>query len=108
MSTINPTRSSGKIRRNQISLAAVIAILVTTLLPFTLRQSFAQSALNREGGSKVVTSPNAFTTQDLTQGVTAQQMAESLLAGGSGVTISNVVYTGANQAAGTFTGGAGT
>ena len=98
---------SGKVRRRRISLAAVVALLLTTMLPITLRESFAQGAQEREGGSKVATSPNAFVTQDLTQGVTAQQMAESLLGGGSGVTISNVVYTGSNQAAGTFSGGTG-
>ena len=38
--------------------------------------------------------------------VTPDTMAASLLGGGSGITISTVTYTGANGAAGTFTGGA--
>lgn len=39
--------------------------------------------------------------QDLAHGTTAQQMAQSLV--GGGVTISNVAYTGTNNAAGAFT-----
>src|SRR5687768_8973605 len=41
---------------------------------------------------------------DLTTGITAQQLANSLV-GGQGVTISNVSYTGAQVSAGTFNGG---
>ena len=39
--------------------------------------------------------------------VTKDTMASSLLGSGSGITISNVTYTGANAMAGTFTGGTG-
>src|SRR5262245_14300045 len=39
--------------------------------------------------------------------VTPQTMAQSLLAGGSGIQIVNVQYTGANGASGTFSGGDG-
>src|ERR1700730_5022798 len=53
--------------------------------------------------------PTVFTdplvVQDMNHGTTAQAMAQSLL--GGGVTISNVVYTGAPNAAGMFSGGAG-
>jgi hypothetical protein len=53
--------------------------------------------------------PTAFTdplaVQDMNHGTTAQAMAQSLL--GGGVAISNVVYTGAPNAAGLFSGGAG-
>jgi len=42
---------------------------------------------------------------DLTGGVTANDLAQSLA--GSGVTISNVTFTGAQQAAGSFSGGNG-
>jgi hypothetical protein len=42
---------------------------------------------------------------DLNHGATAQGMAQSLA--GNGVTISNVSFTGSNNAAGTFTGGGG-
>lgn len=44
-----------------------------------------------------------LSTQDLTQGVTATQLAQTLA--GTGVTVSNVTYTGADSAAGTFSGG---
>jgi hypothetical protein len=46
-----------------------------------------------------------FVTQDLSSTLTANDLAQALA--GSGVTISNVVYTGAPLAAGTFTGGSG-
>jgi hypothetical protein len=46
-----------------------------------------------------------LSTQDLTQGVTPEALAQALV--GEGVTISNVSYTGAPVAAGTFSGGTG-
>ena len=46
-----------------------------------------------------------FVTQDLSSTLTANDLAQALA--GGGVTISNVVYTGAPLAAGTFTGGSG-
>jgi hypothetical protein len=46
-----------------------------------------------------------LTTQDLTGSLTANDLAQSLV--GAGVTVSNVVYTGADVAAGTFAGGTG-
>ncbi len=45
----------------------------------------------------------AITTEDLTTGATAAQLAQSLA--GDGVTVSNVSYTGADTAAGRFVGG---
>jgi uncharacterized repeat protein (TIGR01451 family) len=42
---------------------------------------------------------------DLAHGVTSQQLASTLA--GTGVTVSNVAFTGANNAAGTFSGGTG-
>src|SRR5512147_392424 len=44
----------------------------------------------------------AISTTDLNT-MTAQQLVQSLV--GSGVTVSNVTYTGANEASGSFTGG---
>ena len=44
-----------------------------------------------------------LTTVDLSTGLTPTELAETLV--GGGLTISNVKYTGANQAAGTFAGG---
>jgi hypothetical protein len=48
--------------------------------------------------------PQSLTVQEI-NGMTAQQLAQTLV--GPGVTISNVSYTGANRAAGTFSGGTG-
>src|SRR5947207_2999686 len=44
---------------------------------------------------------DGLVVQDLDHGTSAQQMAQSLV--GGGVTISNVTYTGTNNAAGAFT-----
>jgi hypothetical protein len=46
-----------------------------------------------------------LSVQDLNHGVTAPDLANALV--GTGVTISNVTYTGANNAAGAFAGGTG-
>lgn len=48
---------------------------------------------------------SGLTTNDLNGGLMPQNLAQSLV--GNGVAISNVKYTGANGAAGNFTGGAG-
>jgi hypothetical protein len=49
--------------------------------------------------------PGNLVVNDLNHGVTANQLAQSIV--GDGVTISNVTYTGAPNAAGSFTGGTG-
>ena len=62
----------------------------------------------RHGSSRQVgvgADVTGLSTQDLTQGVTATQLAQTLA--GAGVTVSNVTYTGADSAAGTFSGGTG-
>src|SRR3954447_13001740 len=52
--------------------------------------------------------PAGLVTQDLTQGVTPQQLVSTLFgAGGANLQVSNVKYTGANVAAANFTGGTG-
>ena len=48
---------------------------------------------------------SGLTTEDLTTGLTADDLAQRLV--GSGVTFSNATYTGTNNAAGTFSGGTG-
>ena len=50
-------------------------------------------------------SSSGLTTEDLNTGLTANDLAQGLV--GSGVTVSNATYTGAENAAGTFSGGAG-
>ncbi|WP_211530392.1 choice-of-anchor L domain-containing protein [Methanocalculus chunghsingensis] len=52
-----------------------------------------------------IQSDNGMETVDLTTGLTAADLANQLL--GSGINVSNVRYTGADLAAGTFTGGTG-
>lgn len=49
--------------------------------------------------------PGSFLTQDLNQGLTPTDLVQSLL--GSGVSISNVTFNGATNAAGRFSGGLG-
>jgi alpha-tubulin suppressor-like RCC1 family protein len=49
--------------------------------------------------------PGGLVTQDLSQDLTAQDLASTLV--GPGITVSNVTYTGAPVAGGTFTGGTG-
>lgn len=44
-------------------------------------------------------------TQNMTTGITAETLAETLVGAGGGVTVSNAVFTGADVAAGTFSGG---
>ena len=44
-------------------------------------------------------------TQNMTTGLTAENLAETLVGAGGGVTVSNAVFTGADVAAGTFSGG---
>jgi hypothetical protein len=67
----------------------VVAALVT--VPLLTGAASAQAA--------------GLVVHDMTSGATAQGMAQSLA--GSGVSISNVVYTGAPNAGGTFSGGDG-
>lgn len=56
------------------------------------------------GLPKVHSAADALVITDLTSGLTAQQLANSLVSG-LGVTISNVTYTGDPLSAGTFSGG---
>ena len=64
---------------------------------------FYQTLIFEVGGPPTPTPArsNCIETQDLSQGVTAQQMADQLL--GGGITISNITHTGASPAAGRFT-----
>jgi hypothetical protein len=52
-------------------------------------------------GAQLVVAPINGTT------ITPNSLAQSLLSAGSGITITNVTYTGANIASGTFSGGGG-
>jgi hypothetical protein len=79
-------------RMRATAVAAVLAVFggVLGAVPATLVTSAPAGA--------------AITTEDLTTGATATQLAQSLA--GDGVTVSNVSYSGADTAAGRFVGGA--
>lgn len=55
----------------------------------------------------VAAQSSGLVTTDLASGVTAEDLANALVGSSGEVTISNVKYTGANVAAGTFSGGTG-
>ena len=83
-----------------IALAAVIIASV-----FTVTFSAAQGVrVSNEGTDKVQTS-GGLVTADLNSGLTPTDLANMLM--GGGVTITNINYSGANIAAGTFSGGTG-
>ena len=65
----------------------------------------ALAALGLTVGMTGISQASGVTVTDLNNGATPAGLAESLA--GGGVTISNVTYTGADRAAGTFTDGAG-
>jgi len=76
-------------RSTHLTRRAATAAVVSSALMFAV----AASAQAEE----------SVTVKDLNNGPTAAGLAESLA--GSGVAVSNVVYTGSNRAAGTFTNG---
>ena len=67
--------------------------------------TLAAAAAFTLAGTGVGQASAALVVQDMNHGTTAQQMAQALA--GDGVAISNVTYTGAPNAAGSFTGGDG-
>ncbi len=60
------------------------------------------ATIRQKNSGSVGIMANGLSVQEL-NGLTPEQLAQSLV--GPGVTISNVTYTGANVAAGTFSGG---
>jgi hypothetical protein len=88
-------------------LTVCAAVAVAVVAPAAVYAD--NSAPDRNNPQPYAADPTVFTdpltVQDMNHGTTAQAMAQSLL--GGGVTISNVVYTGAPNAAGLFSGGAG-
>ncbi len=85
------------------SILAVVAIFALLSGVLGVVPAFAQDRV--PSGPKEPTSPTALTTQDLTTGLTATDLANNLV--GAGISVSNVTYTGADVAAGTFSGGTG-
>ena len=63
------------------------------------------AALEAASGERSTSSPlPAMTTQDLDSGLTPEDLVNALLAPASGAVVSNVTFTGANNAAGLFSG----
>src|SRR5947208_13502625 len=75
-------------RRTRFALVTPLLVLGAMLVLATAGPGIAQAALS---------------ATDLDHGVTPNDLATTLA--GSGVTVSNVTYTGATRAAGTFAGG---
>ncbi len=98
-------------------LAPLLLALAFLIPPFAGNDIGAQTAtpappvripdsrrFDEAGPPKAHTAADTLVISDLTGGLTAQQLASSLVSG-LGVTISNVTYTGDPVSAGTFSGG---
>ena len=100
MNILHPTR-----RLLRITLP-LFALFVLTVLYVTSVIADGGTTTPRVGSEKVHdTLPAAIITHDLTTGITPSDLVNTLV--GSGVTISNVTYIGADTAAGLFSGGTG-
>ena len=84
----------------------------SVLAAVALAQSFPERPNIAPGGTNwepadpsVIESNGGLTTADLNSGLSPTDVVNALL--GTGVTISNVTFSGANHAAGTFAGGTG-
>jgi Bacterial Ig-like domain (group 3) len=85
--------------RRHIGRRLVATAAMTTLALFAAGISAAEARDPGQAGPPQAV--DGLVVQDLDHGATAQQLAQSLV--GGGVTISNVTYTGSNNAAGAFT-----
>lgn len=101
-------------QEGRFDLTRMRTIVLTATLTLTLAVSHAISApagrpVLPAGGNNWIPPrdavPRAFNTQDLNSGVAPADLVTALL--GPGVTVTNVTFIGANNAAGTFTGGTG-
>lgn len=100
---------SGRFRISCVVLNVLSAAAALSLLSLVARAAPVQQRPTLQRGeshrSPKPESPRAFVTQDLTQGLTPTDLVQSLV--GTGVTISNVTFTGASVSAGRFSGGLG-
>ena len=97
-----------KNKKNKDSLKNGILRLLAIAIALTLLSVTIATAEERVGDVPTKSISSASTgiiTQDLNSGVTPTQLVNSLL--GGGVTVSDVVFTGNNRAAGLFSGGTG-
>lgn len=83
-------------------LRLLVIVIALTLLSVTVVTAERTGDVPRKSLSSAST---GIITQDLNSGATPTALVNSLL--GGGVTVSNVVFTGNNRAAGLFTGGTG-
>ncbi len=90
-----------------VALACGVALAAVTLAQgFPERPSIEPGGTNWEPPDPLVIESNGgLTTADLNSGLSPTDVVNALL--GTGVTISNVTFSGANHAAGTFAGGTG-
>ena len=93
----------------RLFISTLPLLLIFALIVLQARSATAnEEAIIRVGAEKqspTISSESALITHDLTTGVTPNDLANTLV--GSGVTVSNVTYLGANTAAGLFNGGSG-
>lgn len=86
--------------------AALIGLVLTPPMAKSAPPTRPQIAAGTNNGSSLPTPHGpGLTTQDLNSGLTPASIVTALL--GPGVTVSNITFTGANVAAGTFSGGTG-
>ncbi len=99
------TRFTG--RSGDFQRLIAIALPCVLLLAPSVESATPLRPRLRPGGNNFTrsadTSSRAIGTQDLNSGITPTDLVTALL--GPGVTVSNVTFTGANAAAGKFTGG---
>ena len=90
------------------SLALVVIVLLLNVSALAQEPSRSDLQLELGPGESNWTpppAPTALSTVSLADGLTLQQLIDALV--GDDVTVSNITYTGANIAAGTFSGGSG-
>ncbi|MCQ1536266.1 hypothetical protein FTO70_11360 [Methanosarcina sp. KYL-1] len=93
--------------KRRVITPAIVVIILTILTVLTVSLTYGEeiTSISRGGASKItyqIGSPG-IETADLNSGLTSSDLVNTLL--GEGVTVSNVTFTGANVAAGTFSGG---
>lgn len=105
-------RQTMRMRRRLMCVGVALLFVAALTLSATSPAAHAASRRTAPGPKRPsIVAPAAplapvggpITTTDQTQGVTPLQMAQAIV--GTGITISNVTYTGAGVAGGTFAGG---
>ena len=95
------TKSRSKSKKAIIGLALAAVIIASV---FTVMSVAREIPISNGQAVKAEVS-GGLVTADLNSGLTATDLADMLM--GGGITVTNVVYTGDNVAAGTFSGGTG-